>query len=586
MSTRKNVKYTYKNVKKFLKRSGCTLQTPESEYKNIHQRVKWTCKCGQEQTCSLNSHGKGIFDEEHTLQCRSCSARKAKGGISYQDFVNMIEKEGWEMLSEEREFTSTKVLMRVRLPSGTETTTSWNRFKAGHRSKEEADNAKRNVHKNVEKEYAARGFKLLDTYIDAKTSMRYVCKCGRETKCSYNQLLKNKTEVCYECARKNKRVEWEYVEGYFDKAGCTLVTVETEYLNNTQPIEYICWCGRPGRTAWKVFRRGTRCYDCGIEARKKTNLERYGVENVSQNEGIKQKIKDYFMREYGVDSCLKLPDIRAKIEATNIEKYGYKYAFATPENLEKAREAHFAKYGVRFGTQCPETKEKIKKSCKETLGVEYPLLSKEVHKTIRKNNKDKYGNEVYLASDTGKKHMKDKYGHHVYIQSETGKKYMKETYGAEYAMQCPELFRKMQRKAYSTKSYTLPSGKVILVQGYENKCMDRYLVEEKYSEEDIVMADFCIPYVLNGVNRKYYPDIYIKSENKIIEVKSTWTYKLGYERNIAKWKAAVDAGYEMYVEVYSKKGLSRIEFINDNLEILFEDDEPEVEDYVVITLED
>lgn len=554
--------YTYSDVKQVFKKSGCQLHTRKSEYKNVRQKLSWTCSCGKNKTCSISSLTKMINDPDMVLKCRSCAARKAFGGIEYKDFVKMVGTEGWKVLSPESEFTNTKALMRVRLPSGTETTTTYSRFKAGHRSMEEMADGKRNTQKKAKEEFAKRGFTLENEYTDAKTSMVYICTCGRESKCSLGQLRKNKTGVCYECARKNKRVEWSDVEGYFDKAGCTLVTKEDEYLNNAQPIEYICWCGKPGRTAWKVFRKGTRCHDCGIESRKQTNLERYGVENPSQNEDIKQKMKDYFMREYGVDCSLKIPEVRAKIEATNLKKYGYKYAFAMPHIIEKAREAHFMKYGVMYGTQYAPTKEKIKKVHKERYGVEYPTQRKEYHENIEK----KFGSRCYVASESGKKHMKEKYGE-------------------ENAMHCPELFRKMQRKAFSTKSYTLPSGKVILLQGYENKCMDRYLIEEKYSEDDVVMAKMSIPYYFEGKKHKYYPDIYIKSENKIVEVKSDWTYNREYEKNVAKWKATVEAGYETYVEVYDSKKLIRIEFINDNLVILF-DDEPEVEDYVVITLED
>ena len=56
----------------------------------------------------------------------------------------------------------------------------------------------------------------------------------------------------------------------------------------------------------------------------------------------------------------------------------------------------------------------------------------------------------------------------------------------------------------------------------------------------------------------YYPDIYIKSLNKIIEVKSTWTYKMYKEKNIAKWNATINSGYEFEVWVFNNKGECKI----------------------------
>lgn len=37
----------------------------------------------------------------------------------------------------------------------------------------------------------------------------------------------------------------------------------------------------------------------------------------------------------------------------------------------------------------------------------------------------------------------------------------------------------------------------------------------------------------------YYPDIFIPKENKIIEVKSIWTYNVNLEKNILKQKASI-----------------------------------------------
>ena len=64
--------------------------------------------------------------------------------------------------------------------------------------------------------------------------------------------------------------------------------------------------------------------------------------------------------------------------------------------------------------------------------------------------------------------------------------------------------------------------------------------------------------ILNGVllydnNKRYFPDIYIKSTNTIIEVKSTWAYKLNRDQNIAKRQACIDKGFNFKIYIYDNK---------------------------------
>lgn len=59
-----------------------------------------------------------------------------------------------------------------------------------------------------------------------------------------------------------------------------------------------------------------------------------------------------------------------------------------------------------------------------------------------------------------------------------------------------------------------------------------------------------ISYKLNQKEFKYYPDIYIKSENKIIEVKSSWTYEKNLVKNILKALATMKLGYSFEFWIY------------------------------------
>jgi hypothetical protein len=47
-------------------------------------------------------------------------------------------------------------------------------------------------------------------------------------------------------------------------------------------------------------------------------------------------------------------------------------------------------------------------------------------------------------------------------------------------------------------------------------------------------------YEYEGETHRYYPDIYIKSENKVIEVKSTYTFNKEKEKNLLKRDSVIN----------------------------------------------
>jgi hypothetical protein len=98
------------------------------------------------------------------------------------------------------------------------------------------------------------------------------------------------------------------------------------------------------------------------------------------------------------------------------------------------------------------------------------------------------------------------------------------------------------------KEYTMPSGKIVKLQGYEPQVLTELL--KIYSEDDIVIGvkeifkyTGRIKYLMiDGSEHTYYPDFYIKSTNTIIEVKSQWTFDKWKEKNLAKEQACLQQG--------------------------------------------
>lgn len=85
---------------------------------------------------------------------------------------------------------------------------------------------------------------------------------------------------------------------------------------------------------------------------------------------------------------------------------------------------------------------------------------------------------------------------------------------------------------------------------------------EQIKEYDIITGCKNVPTIWyfdeNGKKHRHYVDIFIKSLNKCIEVKSTWTAKKKKDSIFLKQKAAKELGYNYEIWVYDRKG-NRVE---------------------------
>lgn len=101
----------------------------------------------------------------------------------------------------------------------------------------------------------------------------------------------------------------------------------------------------------------------------------------------------------------------------------------------------------------------------------------------------------------------------------------------------------------------MPSGTVRKVQGYEPFALDELL--KIYTEDQIKTErkDIgSISYEMGGKVKYYFPDIAIPHENKIIEVKSVWTYKCKSDNIPQKAEATKAKGFIYEIWVYDQKG--------------------------------
>lgn len=215
--------------------------------------------------------------------------------------------------------------------------------------------------------------------------------------------------------------------------------------------------------------------------------------------------------------------------------------------VQKARDTFNKKYGVEWGSKSEKQKEKSRQTKLEKYGDEKYNNRKMISKTnLSKSNAEK--NE---------------------INNKRRKTNLKK-YGVENVLAIPSIRAKSMRSNSLGKDYTFPSGKVVKIRGYENIVLD-YLFLTNYREDDIMVdSSKCIPtFKYKTVSRhswRYYPDIYIPTENRIIEVKSQWwwdgygkeKYKSRLENNLRKRQAVLDAGYNYEVWLFEDKHTYRV----------------------------
>lgn len=180
--------------------------------------------------------------------------------------------------------------------------------------------------------------------------------------------------------------------------------------------------------------------------------------------------------------------------------------------LKKSEKTCLEKYGSKNPFESEIIKEKIKSVNMEIYGVEYPQQKKSIRMKTISTNREKYGHDYAFNQ------------HKVY---EKIRKTHKEKYGYEYPLQNSEIFKLAITNSYGYKDYTMPSGKVVKIMGFENQAIDRLLttnfpiIKRPLKESEILLEDD-IPnfrYIdPKGKVRLYIPDILVKTlcEKKLV----------------------------------------------------------------------
>lgn len=328
-------------------------------------------------------------------------------------------------------------------------------------------------------------------------------------------------------------ITYEYLKEYVKSHDCILLTSEKEFNhlngpNSRKIFQYTCKCGSVAQTIVDSYRQSKykSCKECTKQSKIQHVKDKFGVTNVGQ---LYKYTYEQVYKYYQYQECELLSTQYEN--AHDMLEYRCKCG-----NINISRFCDFKNKNSR----CRECgKDSRKETNMKRYGADCPLQNKEIQEKIKETNMERYGCENPFQNEAIKEKIK-----------ETNM----EKYGVPNACQNPSVMKKLLSSLYKSKPYTLPSGKVVQIMGYEDLALDELL--KTYHEDDIVIDNTKIPsfsYIEDSKNRKYFPDIYIPKENKIIEIKSTWTYNIHFEKNKIKFEAVKNAGYSFECWIYDKK---------------------------------
>lgn len=392
----------------------------------------------------------------------------------------------------------------------------------------------------------------LDTPIDSsKRRHTGTCVCGIRGSVSYDSFCKKKfcrNEDC-EYYQAGKRLDMEEMRIIAEERKCEYIELSGKGSKAT--ITFTCSCGLHQSDQWIYFYRDRWCryYACEHYHKPKyfdTNL-----------------IKDWLVMEgYEPPDGFEYTDYSTRMNLTC--PHGHSFSCSAQMWTDNARCKVCHGDGRTLGYQ--DIKDFYTKHGCEILYTEddftanvtdciVPYVCPEGH-TIDNMTKNNFNTRI--QSGIGPCAVCREAQRDRKKEAQKRLKTVRKRYGVDNVIQIPEVAAKMMASSHTFKLYTLPSGKQVELQGYEPRCMDMLL--EEYTEDQVLsdLEDMPEIWYFNPIKKlraRYFPDMYIPHENKVIEVKSTWTLQIEYERNLAKFKGAVDAGYELHLYVFDEKDL-------------------------------
>jgi len=298
---------------------------------------------------------------------------------------------------------------------------------------------------------------------------------------------------------------------------------------NDKPIPILCICGNKvkfHRNWMDGYRKGCspKCSQSNSETkekRKKTTLEKWGVENVSKNQGIKEKTVQTNLEKYGTKSTFQNPKVRKKWTENIKSKYGDTEYFRTDDFKTKSRETNLEKYGNELFVLTDEYRERTIQSNIEKFGKEWFTQTNEHREKTIRTNLEKYGKEWFTQTDE----FRDFIQSTIQERLEKTKKTNMSKFGVEFYPQSDDYKSKKIKAIPNLELMKLTNlekyGKEWYSQTDEYKSSVRNTFLKKYDSESFFGSQF--------FRENFLEKSHIESKKALFEKSREYFEKIGME---------------------------------------------------------
>lgn len=240
---------------------------------------------------------------------------------------------------------------------------------------------------------------------------------------------------------------------------------------------------------------------------KENNIKKYGVENISQLDEVKEKKKRSAQEKYGVDNISKADEIKEKKIKKSLEKFGVKYVLQNESIKNRIKETNLKIYGVSNPMKSKDVNKKAQNTCFKKYGEKFPGQVEEFKEKIKKTNLEKYGVEYVLQNQDIKNKI---------IETKIKK------YGIINNFKNPIIKEKI--KETCMKKYNVPYACMI------EKCRKANgnsisKINKSFSK---ILENNNIKNMLEKKINNYSYDIEIINNNILLEINPTYTHNVTY----------------------------------------------------------
>lgn len=314
------------------------------------------------------------------------------------------------------------------------------------------------------------------------------------------------------------------------------ITIQQYYDKFLKKInEGVCYCNN--KTTFQNIRIGyakfcsMKCLaSCSeiLEKRSQTYKNKTGWTNPSQNPEIKKKKEETSQNHYGCNNPNQSLEIKRKKEETNLIHRNTKYPQQSLIVQEKTRQTIRKFYNCDNIMQSKKIQNKRLITCRKNLGVDWPIQSKLVQKKYKETSVKNWNFDNPLKS--------------TIVQEKSIQTCLK-NYNVLYPMQSEIVQEKSKQTSlehFGVDNYAKTSefrllARENLIQDIKNDLKDGETFSPRtgYFELEVFneLQLYCpYPFLTRKEFICYFPDVYIKELNLIVELyepwhKHTWSMK-------------------------------------------------------------